>query len=534
MIGRVLSVVLLFSLMVSGAAAESETNFCAAPKTWLLDSFFQDEDTCISPDTLVSARAACADMTAGQVCLGAGDVQAAPNGGLIVAGAAVDLDGVDSLTGSAGSLALVRMQADLSDDAEPIQLVLYGDASIANAVTGLPEPFPTATVKNGPANILNLRASPDTEAEVVTTMRWNEALTADGRNAAGDWLRVQTDKGAAWVFASLVTVTDGDASALYVLDSPATHHMQSITLETGAACGGLLVQAANDAPAHLEVNGALLTFSTAALLVRAPEGEALSVQVLNGSAVITANGEAVEAGAGAEIRVGDAAPEVVETFPFTSVVSAPLDLLESQACIAGVSDGTAALYRTPGGQSAGELNAEGSAVVTGQTSVDGVAWWQVGTEWVAQSDVQTAGVCEAVPEVSPVAAQQQVSQPGQTSFARDLLADGRSIWQAHTGVDNLTGTCTAPPIAQCDHLAAVTTQPDGTIAWLGQEPLPYTLRPSGDNSFSFSGRNQLNNANLLLMVTFTTPTTWVGTMRLVYDSDAGCTHQFNYTAERIR
>jgi hypothetical protein len=120
------------------------------------------------------------------------------------------------------------------------------------------------------------------------------------------------------------------------------------------------------------------------------------------------------------------------------------------------------------------------------------------------------------------------------SFPRDLLAEGRSIWQAHTGVDNLSGTCTAPPIAQCDHLAAVTTQLDGTVAWLGQEPLPYTLRPSGDNTFSFSGRNQLNNANLSLTVTFTSPTTWVGTMRLVYDSDAGCAHQFNYTAERIR
>ncbi|MCC6805336.1 MAG: SH3 domain-containing protein [Anaerolineae bacterium] len=533
MIVRVLSVVLLFALMVSGAAAEGDTNICAAPKTHSLDNLLQNDSACIALDAVTAARDACAGMSAGQVCLGVGDVQAEPNGGLIVAGAAVDLAEVDRLASSAGSLALVSMQADLPDDAEPVQLVLYGDASITNAVTDLPEPFPTATVRNGPANILNLRATPDTDAEVVTTMRWSEELTADGRSAAGDWLRVQTDKGAAWVFAQLVTVTEGDASALFVLDSPATRHMQSITLENGAACGGLLVQAGNSVPVNLEVNGALLTVSTAALLLRAPAGEPLSIQVLGGSTVIAAHGEAVEVNAGAQVNVTDDAINGVDGFSFTAALSTPLDLLPeaSQACIAGLTDGTATLSRTPGGEASGELSGDYGMVVTGQTTVDGEAFWRVGTDWVAQSDVQTAGICTAVPQVSPAAAQQQISQPPQTTFARDQLPEGRSIWVAHTGPDNLSGVCTSPPIAQCDHLAAVTTQPDGTIAWLGQEPLPYTLRPSGDNSFSFSGRNQLNNANLSLTVTFTSQTTWVGTMRIVYDSDPGCTHQFNYTAE---
>ena len=45
---------------------------------------------------------------------------------------------------------------------------------------------------------------------------------------------------------------------------------------------------------------------------------------------------------------------------------------------------------------------------------------------------------------------------------------------------------------------------------------------------------QLNNANLSLTVTFTGAATWVGTMNIVYDSDSGCTHTFNYTADRIR
>jgi hypothetical protein len=236
--------------------------------------------------------------------------------------------------------------------------------------------------------------------------------------------------------------------------------------------------------------------------------------------------------------VAGAAPEVVERYPFSTVTSAPLDLLppESLTCVAGVLADSAPLYSSPGGEASGELTSDGNATITGQfTAEDGMVWWLVdNAAWVSSADVQTAGVCEAVPEVSASAAQQQVSQPvtssQSSSFTHDQLPEGRSIWIANTGPDNLAGVCTAPPIAQCDHLAAVTSQPNGTITWLGQEPQPYTLVPTGANSFSYSGRNQLNNANLSLNVTFTSPTTWVGTMVIAYDADQGCTHTFNYTA----
>lgn len=529
MMVRVISVVLLCALVVSGVAAESSTNVCTVLSNFSLERYLQTEtnSACVTPDAVAAARDACAGMTAGQVCLGAGDVQASPQDSLAVVGTAVALDGIDTLTGSVGSLALVQMQADLPADAAPVQLALFGDASIANAISGLQEPFPTVTVKNGPSNILNLRSAPDADAEVVTTMRWNEELTADGRSSAGDWLRVQTEQGVAWVFASLVAVTDGDVGALYVLDSPVTQHLQSLTLTTGASCSGLLIESSNAAPAHLQVNGALLTISAGVLLLRAPEGGTLDIQVLSGGVGVSASGASVEAEAGTAVSVGDAAPEVLDSFPFASVAGAPLDALASSACIAGVSSGSVALFTEPGGASAGELASESSAVVTGQATVDGVPWWQLGASWVAQSDVQTAGVCAAVPEVSPVA-QQSVSQP-QVSVANNMLPSGRSIWTAHTGPDNLTGTCTLPPIAQCDHLAAITPNPDGTMTWLGQEPVPYTLYPAGENTYT--GSIYANGAHLSVTVTVTSPTTWIGSKTTVYDSDPGCTHTFSYTAE---
>jgi len=60
---------------------------------------------------------------------------------------------------------VLTMQADLPDGSPPVRLTLYGDASMTSAVTALAEPYPTALVKNGPANILNLRATPSETAD---------------------------------------------------------------------------------------------------------------------------------------------------------------------------------------------------------------------------------------------------------------------------------------------------------------------------------------------------------------------------------
>ncbi len=240
-----------------------------------------------------------------------------------------------------------------------------------------------------------------------------------------------------------------------------------------------------------------------------------------------------------------AAPELQAHYAFASIASAPLDLLptNSLVCVAGISSGTATLYDAPqtDAPTNGELDAASSATVTGQaTTDDGTLWYLVDNSgWIAQDAVATAGVCGSVPVVALDVLQQQanvnVSLPPQSSsFSHDYLTAPQSIWQAHTGADNLSGTCVSPPIAQCDHLAAITVNADGSIAWRGQEPLPYTMQATGSNSFHYSGRSGLNNANLTFSLTLTSTGTWVGTMQYVFDSDPSCTHTFNYTAEKIR
>src|SRR5690606_9485202 len=109
---------------------------------------------CIAAESVTGAAAACANMGADQVCLGAGDVSA---NGTSVTGAALDLAEVGAVTGGSDALAVIHLQADLPDDADPVQMVLFGGATITNALETSAEPAPTITVINKSGNVLNLR-----------------------------------------------------------------------------------------------------------------------------------------------------------------------------------------------------------------------------------------------------------------------------------------------------------------------------------------------------------------------------------------
>ncbi len=510
-----------------------------------------DQSTlCFASEALSTAQTSCGSVGVNQVCLGLGSVSA---DGRDLSETALDLDGLTSVTSTTGSLALIKLQADSPED-QPLRMVLFGDATIANAFEPLEEPYPTISVKNNSGNVLNLRSEPNTDADVIGTMSWSEELPADGRSADGEWLHLdRSPRADGWVFASLVTPAEGSDSTLYTLDNALTQPMQSLTLSSapGDCSGGLLVQSASTDTAHLQVNGALLSFSSATLLLRAQADQALTVQVVNGSADLRSNGETVSAATGSEIDVAldqldaAAAPEFKDQYAFASLVGAPLGVLPqgSLVCVAGVDSSAAILYSAPGSdaQTAGEIDASGNGTITGQAITDdGTVWWLVDDAgWISQDSVATAGVCGAVEVVAADVLQQQanvnISRPPQ-STANDysLLTANQSIWQAHTGADNLSGTCISPPIAQCDHLAAITIQPDGSIAWRGQEPLPYTMQSTGSNSFYYNGRSGLNNAKLAFSFTLTSESSWVGTMEYVFDSDPACTHTFYYTADKIQ
>lgn len=130
-------------------------------------------------------------------------------------------------------VAVLRLQANIPDTlpGQNVTFLMFGDVEIQNAVaapsapaevtedTDEPEPeVVTFDVAPGGGQNINVRATPSTNAALAGVLRTGQVAVADGRNAAGDWLRVTLPDGTGgWVFANLVTVS-GDASTLAVVE----------------------------------------------------------------------------------------------------------------------------------------------------------------------------------------------------------------------------------------------------------------------------------------------------------------------------
>lgn len=115
--------------------------------------------------------------------------------------------------GAVWGVALMRIQANLPDTlpGQNVTMLLMGDVSIEDADEAAPQ---TAFEATSTGNI-NVRGGPGTNNPVMATLSTGQVVTANGRSAAGDWLRIDLDnEGAAgWVSASLLAF-DGDLSAL--------------------------------------------------------------------------------------------------------------------------------------------------------------------------------------------------------------------------------------------------------------------------------------------------------------------------------
>lgn len=509
----------------------------------------------------------CGGLGVDQACYGYAEVLAEPvEGGSTVFAAPGDMIALVDLnrlaTGAADpeqdswGVAVLRAQADLPAGAPPLEMILFGEAEMTNLVEPGAEAAPTVTVQNAAGYPVNLRAGAGTNYPVVGTLDDDAQAVADGRNAAGDWFRIQTEGGLAWIFGDLISVAEGDPAALHTLEPddilPAfSAPMQAFSLATasdGQACGaassGLLLRLAGEDPAHLQINGVNLAFSAATLLVQAPSEAGMDIMVLDGAVSVAANGVGVTANTGAWVEVeyaNESGPLLHQAYPFAAVEGAPLGLVpDSVACQTGVAaaDEEVTLYTGPGDayRVLAPMDPELHYTVTGQAADDaGAVWWRLdlagyGQAWVQRDAVRTLGVCDQIAEVE---APPLVSEPsGGQAAGSGLVPAGQSVWQANPGLDNMSGTCSGPALAYCAHLVAITPNGDGTISWRGQEMTPYTLSPAGENTYTYSGRNALGNGNVQMALTFTSETTWSMTLTTTLDSDPACQHTFYYTAAR--
>jgi len=346
------------------------------------------------------------------------------------------------------SVASLYIQASLTDNEErSVTLLLLGDTTVQNDVPPLPEIVITAT------GALNIRHTPEINGEIVERLAINKTVIANGRTEEGDWVRVKipntNDLG--WVGAD-VGRADGDLRMLAVvgIDTPVYRPFQVFTLKTqnsalcdGALNSGLLLQTPNTFTyVDLIVNGIQMRIAATAFLQALP-GENLTINVLQGQAELTANGETqfVPAGARAVVPIDEAgiatdAPSPAEPYDLTILRGLPMnslptrltlidpltpegiaaaieqltavEMVETQEAIPLVDSScrretirSTTLWAGPGLFYDAVNNLPSDSFVQPiyrTTDADQNVWWQLrNSNWIQAEDVVETGECDSIP-----------------------------------------------------------------------------------------------------------------------------------------
>lgn len=300
---RVVFLVLMLSLLTGGGAAQSET--CPA----------------LVRDALQSLSTLCAGAVRNEACYGNRLIEVIPredaeNLSFSRPGDIEALAKIRSFRLSAmiqpdeWGIALMLVQANLPDTlpGQNVTMILAGDVVVEDRGA---ERVRIEVISTG--NI-NVRSGPGTGNAVLTTLTRGQVVVADGRNAAGDWLRVVLDdERSGWVSAPLVT-SEGDLSTLAEIaagdDATALRFgpMQAFYFRSGIGEGqcaeappdGILLQTPAGAERiTLLVNEARVEIGSTVFLTANP-GAVMRVAVVEGDANVTAEGRTVRVVAGTQ------------------------------------------------------------------------------------------------------------------------------------------------------------------------------------------------------------------------------------------
>lgn len=423
---------------------------------------------------------------------------------------------------------------------EPLQLTLIGDAQL-ETIAPITTPSAYVEITNTTDLDINLRAGPALTFDLVGSLASGEAATATLRTTDATWLHVQTNAFNGWLFAEQLSLSMDLFDDLAAIENgPYFSPLQQLVLSTQASnstCGmgstGLLLHDASDYPSYLQINGVNIAFKRATLLVQADD--TLDLYVIEGEVTVSTPAGDQTIAAGMRVNLDDEGTiNTTANMAFSTLFNMPFALVgASPGCIVGTtaaSDNVIS-YRLPSDDASlvAPLSVSNHYRVIAQQADDRDGWWQIDNDgqraWVRQTDVQSIGECTAISS--------SMLDAGSTEDAATFVPVGTSVWQAVASVDTMTGDCSALPIATCDHLVAIIEEGD-SIAWRGQEPLPYSMAPADSNTFTYNGRNHLDNAELSLSITFESETTWSMTWTQVFDNEPDCTHTFSYQADFVR
>ncbi len=550
-----------------------------------------DACSALAKTALDAVKQACGEASPNSVCFGyqAVNVAAGQKQVNIAAGDQFRLAETTSVTTSAADpeaanwgIAMLNIQAGSPEPV--ITAILFGDATITSNVRADGANLPTLPVKTAGGVPVLLRGGAGPSYPSSLRLAPGQSALVDGRNKAGDWLRVRLESAVGWAYTPQVTVT-GDVNALTVLEATNTRAdflytgpMQAFTLTTGApsACGGeapngLLLQLSGEKTAHLLINGADLAFSEGTLFVRATPRDRLEIAALSGGAMVTAMGSAVTLSAGdwTRVRLGgkdgltaSAAPTVKTKFPFAAVDGAPVAALPGAlACTVGLPTSTARIaVRVGPGQERGSLffmKPDASYKAIGWANdASGAPWWKIDVAsakeaWVQQSAVRSLGACGEIVQaeippviVAPPPVDNSTTDTGGDTTAGDdtstgatsYVPGGPAIYNVTAGNDRLVGSCQGvAPINYCPSLVQITPTKNGVL-FKGQELRPYPMYKVRDNVYAYSGAAPaaLGTGTIRLTLVFTSPTTWTVSRVLVLNDAPDCQHHFSFSGSFLR
>ncbi|NWF70763.1 MAG: SH3 domain-containing protein [Chloroflexi bacterium] len=382
---------------------------------------------------LANVDALCAETGRNQACYGnlRLDAQAQPDTALQFAApgdiadiASLTLSGMDASVPQWG-IAFLQLQANLPDTlpGQNITMLLFGDTALTPA-----PPLAEVTLTVAGSENIRVRARPDSQSDVLEVLPGGAAVTANGRTADGDWLRLALADGRiGWAAAFLFVSTDEiNTLAVVGADDAVYAPLQAFYFRSGlgdAPCAaaprdGMLIQTPEGAGSvTLLLNNVRITFGSTAY-VQSP-GDTMTVHLLEGQAQISALAGAQDMLPGTSVSVAldengvaAAAPQApvpytpdewgtlpLDTLPRAVEMAAPLTdctIVATEAVNTRSGPGT--VYERTGTLEAGTTT---TAVAQAQAT-NGMMWLQLADGgWVRADVVQSAG-CAALPVTADI------------------------------------------------------------------------------------------------------------------------------------
>jgi hypothetical protein len=232
--------------------------------------------------------------------------------------------------------------------------LLFGDVDVEPSY--IPSELTLRIIASGPANV---RRAPAEDASVLTTIPRDAIATANGRDGAGEWLRISLENGGwGWV-STLVVQFEGDVESLNVVDpgDPVFGPLQAFVLKTGigdSGCeeapeSGIMIQSPEgQSVISFEINEVNIELASTAFFQAQPD-DLLYIYMFEGRTTVRAFDVLQTAPAGYVVTVpldsngiASAPPNPPQPFDPLNYENLPVSLLERDIDMQALADTVAA------------------------------------------------------------------------------------------------------------------------------------------------------------------------------------------------